>query len=108
MIEDGGAEAVTHVEVRKRLDDGTSILWCFPKTGRTNQIRLHLKAMGFPIVGDRAYGEGVASGEGFTNSADRLHLFACGLKFIHPASGERMNFEIDPPPTFGKPSTNLS
>jgi len=50
-----GDVASTDFEVVERFGDGTSLLRCFPKTGRTNQIRAHLWSMGFPILGDPAY-----------------------------------------------------
>ncbi|MCA9083586.1 MAG: hypothetical protein KDA81_06005 [Planctomycetaceae bacterium] len=50
-----GLNAVTHFEVLSRHEDGTSFLRASPVTGRTNQIRIHLWHLGFPIVGDPAY-----------------------------------------------------
>jgi UPF0176 protein len=52
--------AITHFEVLQRLEDGTSLIACTPVTGRTNQIRVHLASLGFPIIGDSGYG---ATGE---------------------------------------------
>ena len=76
-------------------EGGQTILDVRPHSGRTNQIRLHLAALGFPLVGDRAYGkegaEGVMSGEG------RLCLHAWRLELEHPRDGRKMVFEADPP-----------
>ena len=56
------------------------------KTGRTHQIRVHLKYLKHPIAGDLTYGSGAAAG------APRLALHAWRLAFRHPASGERVEF----------------
>lgn len=52
---EGAKEAETRFKVIERLD-GRSIIACYPKTGRTHQIRLHLKAWGHPIIDDPIYG----------------------------------------------------
>jgi len=62
-----------------------------PLTGRSHQLRVHLQAIGHPIVGDPLYGvQGVGS-------ADRLHLHASGLDLRHPLSGQLMVFEAAVP-----------
>jgi 23S rRNA pseudouridine1911/1915/1917 synthase len=60
-----------------------------PETGRTHQIRVHLAAAGFPIVGDPVYGRSRAR-EG---DPARPALHAAVLGFVHPRSGERLRFE---------------
>ncbi len=60
-----------------------------PVTGRTHQLRLHLSAIGHPILGDALYGD--------ANAAPRLLLHACSLRFAHPAHGKALNFECPPP-----------
>lgn len=60
-----------------------------PVTGRSHQLRLHLAAIGHPILGDAFYGDGL--------SAPHLLLHACSLSFIHPVSGEPLNFINSPP-----------
>jgi tRNA pseudouridine32 synthase / 23S rRNA pseudouridine746 synthase len=62
----------------------TSLLQLTPVTGRTHQLRVHLAAIGHPIMGDRLYG-GV--------QAVRLMLHAQSLAFVHPVTGEQMQFE---------------
>ncbi len=62
-------------------------------TGRKNQIRVHLKDLGFPIVGDRRYGSGVSP-------IHRLALHAQTLRFIHPISKRDMNFTSPLPSGF--------
>ena len=80
----GGRPAATSFTVRERLSR-TSLLEAVPETGRTHQIRVHLKAIGHPIVGDRAYGGGgdVATRLGLT----RPFLHAWRLAFVHPSTG---------------------
>jgi 23S rRNA pseudouridine1911/1915/1917 synthase len=56
------------------------------ETGRRHQIRVQLADVGCPIIGDEKYGAK-------TNPAHRLGLHACGLRFIHPATKQEMNFE---------------
>lgn len=65
-----------------------------PITGRTNQLRIHLSEIGHPILGDEKFG-GQRSGRG-------LLLFAFGLSFPHPISGESMIFEVPLPKKFSR------
>lgn len=58
-----------------------------PQTGRTHQLRVHLQAIGHPIVGDRLYGPADAP------QVPRMLLHATGLELPHPVSGERLRFE---------------
>lgn len=60
-----------------------------PITGRSHQLRLHMAAIGHPILGDALYGDPA--------SAPRLLLHACALSFTHPSSGEPLNFISVPP-----------
>jgi len=62
-------------------------------TGRKNQIRVHLAAIGCPIVGDAKYGRA-------DRKSKRLALHAWKLAFPHPWDGRRMEFETPPPPSF--------
>ena len=62
-----------------------------PITGRSHQLRVHLKALGHPILGDTLYAPG-----DIQVKAARLLLHACVLGFVHPLSGEEMVFENTP------------
>jgi tRNA pseudouridine32 synthase / 23S rRNA pseudouridine746 synthase len=68
--------------------NGTSRVELEPITGRSHQLRVHLKALGHPILGDALYARAAVEAK-----ATRLLLHACGLRFLHPASGEAMVFE---------------
>lgn len=59
-----------------------------PLTGRTHQLRVHLAALGHPILGDDLYAHPPA-----LNLVPRLHLHATGLRFRHPGSGEMVTYE---------------
>ena len=55
MVADDGQQSKTDWEFMKTLPGGETMLGCYPRTGRTHQIRVHLLAMGWPIVGDTLY-----------------------------------------------------
>ena len=63
-----------------------------PLTGRSHQLRVHLQALGHPILGDRLYAP-----DAVYAMADRLLLHACTLAFAHPVNGEAMRFESTVP-----------
>ena len=83
-------EAITHFEVA-RLLDGEALLDVRLETGRTHQIRVHLAAIGLPVVGDRLYGVP-------DERLDRQFLHAARLAFPHPFTGERVEAESPLPP----------
>ena len=96
-VRPGGREAVTHWEVLERYSGSgdapvASLLACRLETGRTHQIRVHLGAIGHPVVGDGTYG-GIRHGI----SSPRPFLHAAELSFIHPTTGEPLEF-ISPLP----------
>jgi tRNA pseudouridine32 synthase/23S rRNA pseudouridine746 synthase len=62
-----------------------------PVTGRTHQLRVHLAAIGHPIIGDRLYAPPPVQA-----MAQRLLLHACSITFVHPATGEPMTLESAP------------
>jgi len=88
----GGREASTAFEVRARFARAT-LLEAVPRTGRTHQIRVHLSAVGHPILGDARYGGGGDEARELGLSRPFLHAWRIG--FDHPATGERL--ELDDP-----------
>lgn len=72
-----------------------SLIECRLLTGRTHQIRVHLKHLGHPLAGDTVYGRG---GDGFP----RQMLHAWQLGFHHPATGQPVEFRADIPPDFAR------
>jgi 23S rRNA pseudouridine1911/1915/1917 synthase len=89
-----GKLAITDYLVKKRTA-GYTWLEVATRTGRKHQIRVHLGGLGHPIIGDKEYGSK-------KNPLQRLGLHACRLGFVHPATGEKMTFEVDAPPAFRK------
>ena len=80
--------------------EGCSRLELEPLTGRSHQLRVHLQAIGHPILGDPLYGPpGSALSE---QRPSRLHLHAAALQWLHPSSHELLAFEAPPP--FALPS----
>jgi 23S rRNA pseudouridine1911/1915/1917 synthase len=90
----GGRAAATSFEVREHFDRAT-LLEAAPRTGRTHQIRVHLSAVGHPILGDRRYGG--AGEDARALGLDRPFLHAWRIAFDHPVTGERIELE-DPLP----------
>lgn len=70
-------------------DNDTTRVELEPVTGRTHQLRIHMAAIGHPILGDVFYGDAA--------SAPRLLLHACSLSFIHPLSGEPLSLTSEAP-----------
>jgi len=89
-----GREARTEYRVVKYIGDYT-LLEVMPETGRTHQIRVHLAAIGFPVVGDKVYG--VKSPH-----LSRQFLHASRLGFKLPSSGDYVEFESELPPDLAK------
>ncbi|HEY4263471.1 MAG TPA: sulfurtransferase [Schlesneria sp.] len=98
-VTEGGLPAHTKFKVLQRFADATSLLEVVPLTGRTNQIRVHLWHLGWPICGDQTYLPGRLLGDTQTHTTDSLPLclFAHRITFTHPLSHERMTFEAEPP-----------
>jgi 23S rRNA pseudouridine1911/1915/1917 synthase len=101
-----GAPSLTHFERLARTDGrepGVSVLRCRLMTGRTHQIRVHLAARGWPIVGDPVYGEPcwreivdptlAATLRGFPRQA----LHASRVAFCHPVTRTRLCIEAPLP-----------
>jgi 23S rRNA pseudouridine1911/1915/1917 synthase len=90
----GGKQARTEYRVLKYIHNYT-LLEIRPRTGRTHQIRVHLAAIGFPIVGDATYGAR-------SEFLDRQFLHACKLRFKLPTSGEYREFQSELAPDLVK------
>lgn len=86
-----GRDARTSYEVIAPGPD-VALLACRLETGRTHQIRVHLAAIGHPVVGDTVYGGGAPA-----PPATRPFLHAQALTFDHPVTGERCSFETELP-----------
>lgn len=91
----GGRHAVTHFKVIKRYDNFT-LVKCILETGRTHQIRVHMKYIGHPLVGDPLYGPRKVIGK----NGQFLHAALLGFK--HPRTGKEMIFEAPLPENFQK------
>lgn len=107
VLTDGGKEAITHYSVLERFHYVT-LLECVLETGRTHQIRAHMKHIGHPIFSDEKYG-GMQILKGTTFSkykqfvqncfaiCPRQALHATSLGFTHPTTGKEMIFEAPLP-----------
>lgn len=89
---DEGQLAVTRYK-RLSVHNGYSLIELELDTGRKNQIRVHMKEMGFPISGDKRYG-------GKPSPIHRLALHAQTLRFVHPISRKEMIFSTPVPSSF--------
>lgn len=86
--------AVTHIKVLERYQ-GFTYIECRLETGRTHQIRVHLASIGHPIAGDDVYGPSK-----LITALGGQCLHAYQLGFIHPVTGEYIEFTADPPESF--------
>lgn len=96
-----GKSAITHYKVLRRFNNNT-LIECKLETGRTHQIRVHMAYIGHPLVGDPVYG--------YKKQRFNLEgqmLFAKVLGFVHPSSGEYMEFHAQEPTYFKKVITIL-
>ncbi|WP_107845756.1 RluA family pseudouridine synthase [Litoreibacter ponti] len=84
-----GKEAVTNWR-RLRVEDGTTRMRLMPKTGRSHQLRVHMQALGHPILGDPFYSDDAAR-------YPRMMLHAESLRLRHPQGGRGMQFKAKAP-----------
>ena len=89
-----GKSAVTHYKVLTRFKDFTHIE-CRLETGRTHQIRVHMASIGHPLLGDEVYG---SARQPFSLEGQTLHAGVLG--FIHPRTGEYVEFSAPLPAYF--------
>jgi len=88
---DDPRDAITHFEVEQTLD-GLTLLRVALQTGRTHQVRAHLRAIGHPVAGDPEYGSAGLLG------LSRQFLHAARLAFDHPLTGEQLDLSSPLPP----------
>lgn len=104
---DHGKEAITHYKVIERFNYVT-LVECVLETGRTHQIRVHMKYIGHPLFNDDFYGgDKIVKGTVYSKYKQfvdncfaicpRQALHAKTLGFIHPSTGNQMNFDSDLP-----------
>lgn len=105
-VREGGREAITHYRVIRRFRAHTHVSLKL-ESGRTHQIRVHMRHIRHPLVGDPVYGRRLAIPAGAGEElATALHdfrrqaLHARRLALVHPATGERMEWDAPPPPDF--------
>ncbi len=126
VAEGKGREAITHFTVLERYPpllrgrDETeavaSLIECRLETGRTHQIRVHMTHLGHPLLGDALYGSGFMTKASLLPEPARAALAALGrqalhaavLGFEHPATGEALHFESEPPADFANLQGNLA
>jgi 23S rRNA pseudouridine1911/1915/1917 synthase len=91
-FEDDAKEAETFYRVMRRFPNEVTLVALFPKSGRTHQLRVHMKYLGHPILGDDKYGEAF--------SFPRLALHAQAISFFHPETKQYIEFSLPIPPEF--------
>lgn len=89
-----GKDAVTHYQVLEKLKNA-SYVECRLETGRTHQIRVHMASIGHPLLGDEIYGSGKNP---YHLQGQALHAMVLG--FVHPSTGEYMEFTAPLPEYF--------
>ena len=85
---ENGKQAITDFRVEQLLPEGRTLIYLYPLTGRTHQLRVHCAhqmGLACPILGDPLYGHG--------NRKTRMYLHAAMVEFRHPVTGERMRIE---------------
>lgn len=92
-VDEDGREAITEWTVLQR-GRGVTLLDVHILTGRTHQIRVHMKHIGHPVCGDPIYGSPKGA------KVPRLMLHAYSLSFTHPTTGERLTFTAELPEAF--------
>lgn len=108
VVSKGGRPAVTHYSLEQKFAgadgrDIAALVCCRLETGRTHQIRVHMAHVGHPLLGDQAYGKGYATrkaklapgARSALESLGRQALHAAELGFVHPRSGERLEFHSE-------------
>ena len=94
-----GKRAVTHFATVRRLGHA-ALIECRLETGRTHQVRVHCASIGHPLLGDPLYGRTPPPLRNLLKELDftRQALHAAELGFVHPVTGERLDFRAETPP----------
>lgn len=106
--EGNAREAITHYKTLKSYGEAVSLVECRLQTGRTHQIRVHMAAKGYPLVGDPLYGGQATMQSARIKDMDaadkpvvlnfpRQALHAKSIAFVHPLTNEKMSFSADFP-----------
>lgn len=95
VTQENSKDAVTHYRLIEQLS-GCAFVECILETGRTHQIRVHMAHLGHPVMGDDVYGLKKEKLSGLKGQL--LHAYLLG--FLHPATGEYMEFTSPLPPHF--------
>ena len=101
VVKRGGKAALTHYRIVRVLGPGASLVECRLATGRTHQIRVHMAAAGYPLLGDPVYGRETperrsrlsAAGRAALVDFHRQALHAGSLGFLHPRTEARLYFQ---------------
>jgi 23S rRNA pseudouridine1911/1915/1917 synthase len=93
VLIDRGREAVTKFHVKDYFKNNCSLLYVYPKTGRTHQIRVHLSYIDHPLIGDKKYGNKDTDRITEEISLKRQFLHANKISFKHPVSGIDIELE---------------
>jgi 23S rRNA pseudouridine1911/1915/1917 synthase len=104
VVARGGKPALTRYRVIRTFGDVASLIECRPATGRTHQIRVHMTALGHPLLGDPVYGQWRRHARALPESVgpavaafDRQALHAYLIGFTHPHKGLQLTFRSDFP-----------
>jgi 23S rRNA pseudouridine1911/1915/1917 synthase len=95
---DGGKDAHTDWEVVERFGQYATLVRCTIHTGRTHQIRVHMKSLGHVVLGDTVYGWKPDSR--LKRNPERVMLHAAHLIFRHPITGKSLDLRAPLPPDF--------
>lgn len=107
LLTTGGKHAVTHYKTVEAFKKFAALVQCNLETGRTHQIRVHLSGMGCALIGDKVYQKNHKSAlkiptdlKSYLADFPRQALHAATLGFVHPRTGETLNFNSDFPADF--------